>query len=147
MNEYGYGYHIWRSVRKDSYQFNGMFGQNLFIFPDIRLVIGIYSGNTEFFPKGQMGALVQKYFGNHYKLSVNELKPSRRAYGTLSSFAVSLALPKPQSRQEKMKKYTSLMPVVNKSFISSVKMQACYPFHFLCFMQISRAALKKYPSA
>ena len=116
MNEHGYGYHIWRSVRKDSYQFNGMFGQNLFIFPDIRMVIGIYCGNTEFFPKGPLGMLVQKYFGNHYQPSENELKLSRRAYGTLSSFAVSLALPKPQTRQEKMKKYTSLMPVVNKSF-------------------------------
>ena len=41
MNEHGYGYHVWRSVRKDSYQFNGMFGQNLFIFPDILSFIGL----------------------------------------------------------------------------------------------------------
>ena len=93
MNEYGYGYHIWRSVRKDSYQFNGLFGQNLFIFPDIRLVIGIYSGNTEFFPKGSLGLLVHKYFGNHYQPSADELKPARRAYSVLSSFAVSLSAP------------------------------------------------------
>ena len=116
MNEYGYGYHIWRSVRKDSYQFNGMFGQNLFVFPDIRLVIGIYSGSTEFFPKGPLGLLVHKYFGNHYQPSAEELKPARRAYSVLSSFAVSLSLPSPQSRQEKMKKYSAFMPVVNKSF-------------------------------
>jgi len=116
MNEYGYGYHVWRSVRKDSYQFNGMFGQNLFVFPDIRLTIGIYSGSSEFFPKGRLGLLVHKYFGDHYQPSRTELKPARRAYGVLSSLSVSLALPKQQSRQEKMKKYGELMPIINKSF-------------------------------
>ena len=41
-NKYGYGFHIWKSIRKDSYQFNGMLGQNLIIFPDINMTIGIY---------------------------------------------------------------------------------------------------------
>ena len=116
MNDYGYGYHVWRSVRKDSYQFNGMFGQNLFVFPDIRMVIGLYSGSAEFFPKGQLGSLVHKYFGNHYQPNKTELRPARRAYSVLSSFSVSLSLPKPQSRQEKMRKYSALLPIVNKSF-------------------------------
>ena len=45
-----------------------------------------------------------------------ELKPARRAHSVLSSFSLSLGLPKPQSRQEKMEKYSALIPVVNKSY-------------------------------
>ena len=115
MNQHGYGYHVWMGSRKGSYQFNGMFGQNLFVLPDIRMTIGIYSGGSEFFPTGKLTALVNQYFGDHFH-PTDELRPSRHAYGVLRSLDTTLALPKPQTRQEKMQKCAALMPITNRSF-------------------------------
>lgn len=115
MNLYGYGYHVWIGARQGSYQFNGMFGQNLFVLPDIRMTIGIYCGGTEFFPTGKLTALVNKYFGDHYH-PADELRPARHAYSTLAALRASLAMPAPQTRHEKMKKCAALMPIVNKSY-------------------------------
>ena len=115
MNLHGYGYHVWIGARQGSYQFNGMFGQNIFVLPDIRMTIGIYCGGTEFFPTGKLTALVNKYFGDHYH-PADELRPARHAYSTLTALRVSLAMPAPQTRHEKMKKCAALMPIVNKSY-------------------------------
>lgn len=115
MNLHGYGYHVWMGARKGSYQFNGMFGQNLFVFPDLRMTLGIYSGGSEFFPTGKLTSLVNRYFGDHYH-PAEQLRPSRHAYGTLAAFSTSLGLPPAQTRHEKMKKCSALMPIVNKSY-------------------------------
>ena len=115
-SDYGYGYQIWRSVRPDSYQMNGMLGQNLFIFPDIGMTIGIHSGSAEFFPKGRLQALVDKYFGGHYHPSAAPLRPARRACGALNAFSASLGLPPTQKRAERMEKYSALMPLLDRSF-------------------------------
>lgn len=127
MNAYGYGFHHWRSVRKDSYQFNGMFGQNLIIFPDIRMTIAIYSGSSEFFPKSKIMEIVERYFGNHYQPSDAPLRPARRAYSMLASFSASCALPKIQSRQEKMRNYSALMPILGKTYVIEGKNTSLLP--------------------
>ena len=126
MNLYGYGYHVWMGARKGSYQFNGMFGQNLFVFPDIRMTVGIYSGGSEFFPTGKLTSLVNHYFGDHYH-PTEPLRPSRHAYVVLRALNASLALPKPQSRQEKMQKCAALMPIVNKSYCIDGKNASILP--------------------
>ena len=126
MNLYGYGYHVWMGAREGSYQFNGMFGQNLFVFPDIRMTVGIYSGGSEFFPTGKLTSLVNHYFGDHYH-PTEPLRPSRHAYGVLRALNASLALPKPQSRQEKMQKCAALMPIVNKSYCIDGKNASILP--------------------
>ncbi|MBQ2987799.1 MAG: serine hydrolase [Clostridia bacterium] len=126
MNLYGYGYHVWMGAREGSYQFNGMFGQNLFVFPDIRMTVGIYSGGSEFFPTGKLTSLVNHYFGDHYH-PAEPLRPSRHAYGALRALNASLALPKPQSRQEKMQKCAALMPIVNKSYCIDGKNASILP--------------------
>ena len=126
MNQHGYGYHVWIGARTGSYQFNGMFGQNLFVLPDIRMTIGIYSGGSEFFPTGNLTALVNKYFGDHYH-PADALRPCRHAYGTLRALQASLALPEPQSRQEKMRKCVALMPIVNKSYCFEGKNASLLP--------------------
>lgn len=115
-SDYGYGYQIWRSFRPDSYQLNGMLGQNLFIFPDIGMTIGIHSGSSEFFPKGRLLALMEKYFGSHYRPSDQPLRPARRAYAMLTSFSAALGLPQAQKRAERMEKYSALMPLIDQTF-------------------------------
>ena len=115
-SDHGYGYQIWRSIRPDSYQMNGMLGQNLFVFPDIGMTIGIHSGSAEFFPKGRLQALVEKYFGGHYQPSVGSLRPARRAYGALTAFSASLGMPKTQKRAERMEKYSALLPILDQTY-------------------------------
>ena len=114
--DHGYGYHIWRSFRKDSYQLNGMLGQNLFVFPDIGMMIGIHSGSSEFFPKGRLLTLMEKYFGSHYQPSETELRPARRAYSTLCALSASLGMPKPQKRAERLEKMNALLPLCDRTF-------------------------------
>lgn len=115
-SDHGYGYHIWRGVRKDSYQMNGMLGQNLFVFPDIRMTIGIYSGSSEFFPKGKLLALIDRYFGDTYHPSETALRPSRRAYSALCAYSASLGMPRPQKRAERLEKMSALLPLCEKTF-------------------------------
>ena len=59
---YGYGYHIWMCPKNEAYQFNGMFGQNVFIFPNIDTVIVTTAGSENFFPKNAVFDVVMKYF-------------------------------------------------------------------------------------
>ncbi len=115
-SDYGYGYHVWRSVRKNSYQMNGMLGQNIFVFPDIRMTIGIHSASSEFFPKGRLIALIEKYFGQHYQPSETELRPARRAYSLLTSYSASLGMPKPQKRSERQENIKALLPLCEQNY-------------------------------
>jgi hypothetical protein len=133
MNENGYGYHIWRSVREDSYQMNGMFGQNLFIFPDICMTIAINSASSEFFPKGRLFSLIDRYFGNQYHPSQTPLRPARRAYSALCTLAAELSLPPIQKKQEKMKNYTALLPLADKEFSIGGKNAAILPITLSLF--------------
>ena len=115
-NKYGYGFQIWRSIRPDSYQFNGMLGQNLIIFPDIKMAIMMYSGNAEFFPNGRLMALIEKYFGNAFQPSAEPLKPARRAQATLTLYSTSLSLPPVHSRAEMKKMLGSFAPIIGKTY-------------------------------
>ena len=115
-SDHGYGYHVWRSVRHNSYQMNGMLGQNIFIFPDICMTIGIHSASSEFFPKGRLLALIDKYFGTHYHPSETELRPARRAYSMLTAFSASLGMPPPQKRAERLEKMSALLPICGQTF-------------------------------
>ncbi len=54
-----YGYHIWvDDVREGTFEFNGMLGQNVYVFPDIDMVIGINAGSTEIFQTGEMTEII-----------------------------------------------------------------------------------------
>jgi len=132
MNDYGYGYHIWRSIRKDSYQFNGMLGQNLIIFPDIRMVIATYCGNAEFFPKSDYVSLIGKYFGDGFMPTV-PLRPSRRFAGLLSREQKSLGLPPICRRIERNKRLGAFAPVIGKRYAIDGKNASLLPVT-LCVM-------------
>ena len=57
----GYGFQLWTtSSRLGSYTFNGMLGQNVYIFPDINMVIVTNAGNEDLFQKGDMSSTVHR---------------------------------------------------------------------------------------
>lgn len=132
MSDHGYGFHIWRSGRENSYQFNGMMGQNLVIMPDIKLVIATYSGNAEMFPKSDYMTLIDKYFGNGFTPQTIE-KPSRRMNFAVENYARSLALPKPIKPAERMKRLASFSRVLDKTYRIDAKQISLLPLA-LCFL-------------
>ena len=115
MNDYGYGYHIWRSIRNGSYQFNGMLGQNLLIFPDLHMIIATYCGNAEFFPKSKLVSLIGKYFGSGF-CAEPSLKPSRRAASQLSSVCRKFGLPQVLGHAEKNAGLGALSRIIGKRY-------------------------------
>ncbi|WP_408071240.1 serine hydrolase domain-containing protein [Butyrivibrio sp. JL13D10] len=57
----GYGFQLWTSSsRLGAYTFNGMLGQNVYVFPDINMMIVTNAGNEDLFQKGNMSGTVHK---------------------------------------------------------------------------------------
>lgn len=92
MNDFGYGYQIWMSKRIGAFQFNGMLGQNVFIMPDLDMVIVTTAGNGELFPKSLMSDLVSKYFGDGFRPKA-ELQENPAAYARLQDVIHKIATP------------------------------------------------------
>ena len=57
----GYGFQLWNSSsRIGAYTFNGMLGQNVYVFPDVNMMIVTNAGNEDLFQKGNMSGTVHK---------------------------------------------------------------------------------------
>ena len=59
---YGYGYQLWMEERPGSFEYNGMLGQNVIIYPDADMVIVTNAGNEELFQDNVMLNIIRKYF-------------------------------------------------------------------------------------
>lgn len=82
MGKYGYGYQVWISARKNSYQFNGMLGQNVIVYPDINMVIVTTAGNSELFQHCRIMNLIEKYFAGNF-MPKDKLPKDNREYKNL----------------------------------------------------------------
>ncbi len=63
---YGYGYQIWMEARRGSFEFNGMLGQNVIVYPDMNMVIVTNAGNNELFQNCVMLNIIRKYFPRQF---------------------------------------------------------------------------------
>ena len=60
-----YGYQLWiNGDRQGSYAFNGMLGQNVFIYPDINMVVVTNAGNSDIFQTSIMAVKIRKAVKN-----------------------------------------------------------------------------------
>ena len=59
---FGYGYQLWMEERPGSFEFNGMLGQNVVVYPDMDMVLVTNAGNNELFQNCVMLNIVRKYF-------------------------------------------------------------------------------------
>ena len=59
---YGYGYQLWMEQRPGSFEYNGMLGQNVIIYPDMDMVLVTNAGNKEMFQDCIMLNIIRKYF-------------------------------------------------------------------------------------
>lgn len=63
---YGYGFQIWQENRPGSFEFNGMLGQNVVVYPDMEMVLVTCAGSDELFQNCIMLNIIRKYLPNEY---------------------------------------------------------------------------------
>ena len=63
---YGYGYQLWMEQRPGSFEYNGMLGQNVIIYPDMDMVLVTNAGNKEMFQDCIMLNIIRKYLPVNY---------------------------------------------------------------------------------
>ena len=63
---YGYGYQLWMEQRPGRFEYNGMLGQNVIIYPDMDMVLVTNAGNKEMFQDCLMLNIIRKYFPVNY---------------------------------------------------------------------------------
>ena len=63
---YGYGDQLWMEQRPGSFEYNGMLGQNVIIYPDMDMVLVTNAGNKEMFQDCIMLNIIRKYFPVNY---------------------------------------------------------------------------------
>ena len=59
---FGYGYQLWMEARPGSFEFNGMLGQNVIVYPDMNMVVVTNAGNNELFQNCVMLNIIRKHF-------------------------------------------------------------------------------------
>lgn len=79
---YGYGYQLWMEQRPGSFEYNGMLGQNVIIYPDMDMVLATNAGNKEMFQDCIMLNIIRKYFPVNYH-PADVLPESPLSYGLL----------------------------------------------------------------
>ena len=79
---YGYGYQLWMEQRPGSFEYNGMLGQNVIIYPDMDMVLITNAGNKEMFQDCIMLNIIRKYFPVNYH-PADILPESPLSYGLL----------------------------------------------------------------
>ena len=98
---YGYGYQLWMEQRPDSFEFNGMLGQNVVVYPDLDMVLVTNAANNELFQDCAMLGVIRSCFPPEYQPGDAALPENPVAYQSLQRLCERLAknesLPKIQS--------------------------------------------------
>ena len=90
MGDFLYGYHLWVSPDRTHVLFNGMLGQNVWIYPKAHVVVAMHAGNNELFSESACLGILHRFFHseNVYKLppvahrtaAVRRLRDRERAF-------------------------------------------------------------------
>ncbi len=75
----GYGYQIWRTKNGSGYVFSGMFGQNVYVFPNRRMVIAMTAGSSSLFPSCRASDIVTDFIEDPANFSPAPIKNFRYA--------------------------------------------------------------------
>ncbi len=69
-----YGYQIWiNGDRKGDFAFNGMLGQNVFVYPDLDMVVVTNAGNSDIFQTSSMATKIREAMKNRIVVSDDPL--------------------------------------------------------------------------
>ena len=72
LGHFGYGYQLWVSDDGESYLFNGMLGQNVWVCPKNGLVVSLNSGNNELFQNSPALAIIERYLSQDLTNDLSE---------------------------------------------------------------------------
>lgn len=97
MNDYGYGWQCWLWARPGSVLFNGLFGQNILVIPDLDMVIVSNAGGDRMFGKSDYLSLCEAYFGEGVYFP-DTLAPDPRAFWRLQRTIRQLESARPQEK-------------------------------------------------
>ena len=97
MSDYGYGWQCWLWARPDSVLFNGLFGQNILVIPDLDMVIVSNAGGDRMFGKSDYLSLCEAYFGEGVHFP-DTLAPDPRAFWRLQRTIRQLESARPQEK-------------------------------------------------
>ncbi|MCR5457714.1 MAG: beta-lactamase family protein [Clostridiales bacterium] len=78
--DFDYGFQIWSCRLCNAFLFNGMFGQNVLVFPDKDLVIVSTAGNNELFQKSTYFGHVLRHFNSEDMYAIKGSKQNLQDY-------------------------------------------------------------------
>ncbi|WP_130836908.1 serine hydrolase domain-containing protein [Lachnoclostridium sp. Marseille-P6806] len=81
----GYGYQLWPGEMHGSFVYNGMLGQNVYVWPALDTILVTNAGNEEVFQDGRMTRLVRRYFSKDTSFSAVPLPKDREAERRLAA--------------------------------------------------------------
>lgn len=88
----GYGYQIWTCKREGQFAFNGMLGQNVFVYPDINMVVVTTAGNEVLFNSNELQEVLESCLPEEGS-ELLPLPENEKAYENLLRFQKELGRP------------------------------------------------------
>ncbi len=109
--EFDYGYHLWRHKQNDSFLFNGMLGQNVWVVPEKQLVVAITAGDSSLFQDAHALTAAMRELGNMTPRDTLRAKRERRFIARHFGEGASLIPPyvSAESREAEEKLLPALM--------------------------------------
>lgn len=86
----GYGYQIWQTKNNDGFVFSGMFGQFVFVFPKIKMVIALLAGSENVFPDCITMDIVSGFVSNENNFLGRKILPENMIYTSAANLRKSL---------------------------------------------------------
>ena len=87
-----YGYQLWiNDDRPGSFAYNGMLGQNVFIYPDIDMVVVTNAGNTDIFQTSKMAIMIREAMKSRIEVHDNALPEDFAALNSLKAICKSVS--------------------------------------------------------
>lgn len=96
-----YGYQLWMNNMPGSFLYNGMLGQNVYVYPSLDMIIVINCGNDEVFQGGTLSKVIRSYLNEDYHPSEEPLPENPEGRAALA--AAGKVCPDPLcARRERM---------------------------------------------
>ncbi len=86
MGDFRYGYHVWVGDRSEEILFNGMLGQNVWIYPKKRVVVAMQAGNNELFSESASLNILRRFFKEKSPPTEHSAHPRRHLAQAQAAF-------------------------------------------------------------
>lgn len=124
-NGFAYGFHCW--VMEDGFLFNGMLGQNVYVFPERELILATQCGSECFLPTEEMMALVRQF------IYQNKIESKNNSGGTIRK---SVGKGDKERGKSEREAYSAFMDsYICKTYLLEEAIPSVMPFFMQLFYQ------------